>query len=130
MSSPRPPLGEKLAQTIASRAAERARRRKVLSQSAKEALEQFHKGRDEAHEKLLAKLASIDVKAKPEKGSKLFWASRQKRINHELWRTHERLSEMLRLLLKEQKTQNREIAKLVKLVLEQSDDAFLDEDLV
>ncbi len=130
MSSPRSPLGEKLAQTIAGRATERAQRRKALSQSSREALDQFRKSREEAHEKLLAKLASIEVKAKPVKGSKLFWASQQKQINHELWRTHERLSEMVRVLLDEQKKQNREMVKLMKLVLEQSDDPPLDDDLV
>jgi hypothetical protein len=129
MNSTQPTPGERLIHTISRRMIEQSERRQKLRGEANSAIARFAGSRDEAHEKLMAKLAVLKVSEVPRTGLKLPWSG-QKEANKRLLKSHQKLVSVLEQILKEHQKAHRETARLLKGILACLDDAAPEHDSV
>jgi hypothetical protein len=127
MNSTQPTPGERLIQTISRRMIQQSERRQKLRDEANSAIARFAVSRDEAHEKLMAKIASVKVLEVPRAGFKLPWTG-QKAANKRLLKSHQKLVSVLEQILKEHQKAHRDTARLLKAVLASLDDAAPEHD--
>lgn len=128
MNATQSPLGDRLVETIARRMTQQSARRQKLREDMNLAIADFVRNRDEAHEKLAAKVASLKISEAPS-GFKLPWCS-QKALSKQLLKSHQKLVGALEQILKEHQKSARETARLLKALAASFDSSAVEHDSV